>query len=225
MKVNINKKFNWQQFVLVVACLILAVVMVYSDKGDFELKWSDKGIKVIKLEHLPNIYGSILYIYHTEKELLDGKDIFSGIISNVTNIRIDFGNRRYDFKAIAEVKIQDVICGDLKIGDTVSVLLPYLVGTRYKAEDTTISSQMREGVSGIFLNYKYDEKSVYRVNGKTLCPLDLAQYGLCNGERGAFIETTNGLQYDKLAYPSLIDAKNLNEVKDLILSIINSTAI
>lgn len=77
---------------------------------------------------------------------------------------------------------------------------------------------MTAGVTGIFTPMQYDENSVRKQNNKEIHLLDLAQYGLLDGERWAFLETANGLQYDPEAYLSLVGAKDLDDVQEFIYS-------
>jgi hypothetical protein len=108
--------------------------------------------------------------------------------------------------------------GRLEAGNTVTVLLPAPVGTNLQVEDTGVSSQISAGTTGIFLPVKYDETSIREENGRTLALLDLAGYGLPDGERWMFIETADGLVYCRDAYPSFAEAKDVKDVKETILS-------
>lgn len=87
-----------------------------------------------------------------------------------------------------------------------------------QVEDTSMPSLITAGTTGIFLPIKYDETSTREENGMTLALLDLADYGLLDGERWMFIETADGLVYNKSAYPSFAKAKDLKDVKEIILS-------
>lgn len=101
----------------------------------------------------------------------------------------------------------------------ISVLLPAPVGIEgFQISDTGISSQMTAGSRGIFTPMKYDETSIREQSGKKIHLLDLAEYGLPDGERWAFLETADGLQYNHGAYPSLAGAENIDDVKQFIYS-------
>lgn len=227
--ITMNKVFNWKRLTTIAACLVMAVAITIpflnNGSGDFDLPLSDKGIKVSYVNKVPNINTSTSLIYLTEDELLadvyEGYPvaIFSGTIIEVKNIRLDFGDGSDNYRAVAKVEVGDVLRGDMEAGETVSVLLPAPVGVEgVQTSDTDISSQMNVGVTGIFTPMKYDETSVRKQNDKEIHLLDLAEYGLPDGERWAFLETANGLQYDHEAYPSLVDAENLNDVKEFIHS-------
>ena len=114
--------------------------------------------------------------------------------------------------------MQEVLRGNLAEGTTVTVLLPGPVSVeRLWIEDTGLSSQMTAGIRGIFMPIRYDERSIREENGVKLALLELAAYGLLDGERWAFLETAKGLTYYTWSYPSLAGAKNLEGIKEIIL--------
>ena len=77
---------------------------------------------------------------------------------------------------------------------------------------------MLVGGKGIFMPLTYNENSIRKVNGKELVLLDLAEYGLADGEHWVFLESNKGLIYNKEAYPSLADAGRLEEIKEIVRS-------
>ena len=106
-------------------------------------------------------------------------------------------------------------------GNRVTLLLPAPVGTNIWVEDTGVSSRISKGARGIFLPIKYDETSVYEEGDQRLAFLDLADYGLSDGERWLFLETAKGLVYFEDAYPSFAGAKDLQDIKKIILAMID----
>lgn len=227
--IKMSKTFNWKRLAPVAACLVLAVAIaipfINNSSSDFDLPLSDEGIKVSYVDKVPNSAVSDLLVYLTEDELLADLyagypvAIFSGTIIEVKNIQLDFSDGSDNYRAIAKIKVEDVLRGVVEAGETVSVLLPAPVGVKgVEIEDTGISSQMVAGVTGIFTPMKYNETSIWKQSDKEIHLLDLASYGLPDGERWAFLETANGLQYDHEAYPSLAGAKSINDVKEFIFS-------
>ena len=195
--IEMNKVFKWKRLAPIAACLVLAIAIsipfLNNGRGDFNLTLSDKGTKVSYVNKVPNINSSNCLVYLTEDELLadvyEGYPvvIFSGTITEVKNIRLDFGDGSDDYCAVAKIEVEDVLRGDMAPGETVSVLLPAPVGVEgFQVEDTGISSQMAVGVTGIFTPMKYDETSVRKQNNKKIHLLDLAEYGLPDGERWLF---------------------------------------
>lgn len=222
-----DKHFNWKVLASVAACLVLALIIavpLFSSGGDsFDLKRS-RGVKVAYAHNLwsPVVPKGDLAVL-TEEELFgetfwDHELVaFEGTIVEARNIVCDYSGAK-DYRAIATIEVHEVLRGNLAEGTTVTVLLPGPVDVKgLWIEDTGLSSQMRAGTRGIFMPIRYDERSIREENGAKLALLDLAAYGLLDGERWAFLETAEGLSYFTWGYPSLAGAKNLEEVKEIIL--------
>ena len=144
--------------------------------------------------------------------------IFKGNIERLRNIEINF-NGKLDYRALADIKVDQVYRGNIKSGTSISVLLPGPVhGRDVWIEDTGIISQIREGQTGIFMPMEYDDQSIWSQNKATLMLKDLADYGLADGMRYVFLQTANGLVFAKDAYPSFADASNLDEIAAYISS-------
>ena len=223
----VNRKPNWKVLAPVAACLVLALAIaipLFSGGGkDFDLKRSG-GVMVsyVNDPQRPVSLKSDLMAL-TEEELFgdtfwDYEVVaFEGTIVEARNIVCDYGGVK-DYRAIAAIEVQEVLRGNLTAGTTVTVLLPGPVDVKgLWVEDTAVSSQMTAGTRGIFMPIRYDETSIREENGVMLALLDLAEYGLLDGERWAFLETAKCLIYNHDSYPSLAGAKNLEDVKSIIL--------
>ncbi len=224
---RMNRIINWKVLAPIAACLVLALAIaipLFSDGGkDFDLERS-RGVIVhyVNAPRCPVSLKSDLMAL-TEEELFAGTfwdyevAAFEGTIVEARNIACDYNGVK-DYRAIASIEVQEVLRGKMTAGTTVTVLLPGPVDIEgLWIEDTGISSQMTAGTRGIFMPIKYDETSIHEENDAKLALLDLAEYGLLDGERWAFLETAKGLVYYTWAYPSLESAKNLEEVKEIIL--------
>lgn len=224
---RMNRNVNWKVLAPVAACLVLALAIaipLFSGGGkDFDLKRSSGVIvSYVNAPRRPVSLKSDLMAL-TEEELFADRiwdyevAAFEGTIVEARNIACDYNGVK-DYRAIASIEVQEVLRGSLTAGTTVTVLLPRPVDVEgLWIEDTGISSQMTAGTRGIFMPIKYDETSIRKENDSELALLDLAEYGLLDGERWAFLETAAGLTYNTWAYPSLAGAKNLEEVKEIIL--------
>jgi|LSQX01.1.fsa_nt_gb hypothetical protein len=223
---TMNKVFNWKRLAPIAVCLILAIAVAIpflnKRNGDFALKLSN-GVNVYYVDNPPNIANKSDLMWLSEDELFalnfNSYEIiaFEGTVKEVRNIVCEY-NGSNDYRAIATIEVSEMLRGNLEAGNTVTVLLPAPVGMDLKVEDTSVSSQITAGTTGIFLPIKYDETSIREENGKTLALLDLAEYGFLDGERWMFIETAKGLVYDKYAYPSFAKAKDLKDVKEIVFS-------
>lgn len=224
-----KKGLNWKRLAPVALCFAMAVAiatpLLNNGSGDVDLLLSDAGTKVSYVNKVPNIDTSNSLAYLTEEELLADSFggypvvIFSGTITEVKNIRLDFGDGSDNYRAITEIEVKDVLRGDVTAGETVRLLLPAPVGIEgVYVSDTDISSQIAAGVTGIFTPIQYDDTSIREQSGKKIYLLDLAEYGLPDGARWVFLETANGLQYTREAYPSMVNAEKLDDVKEYINS-------
>lgn len=80
-------------------------------------------------------------------------------------------------------------------------------------EDTETVSAMQAGSTGIFMPEIYDETSIWGQNGAKLAEKDTAE----DGVRYAFVETADGLVFDRGAYASIANAASLEEMETYIL--------
>ena len=62
----------------------------------------------------------------------------------------------------------------------------------------------------------YDEDSYMEQNGAVLMQQDIAECGLADGMRWAFLSTERGLVYDKNAYPGAKDAADLDDIEEYV---------
>jgi len=123
--------------------------------------------------------------------------------------------------AVVKIEVADVIRGNTKPGDVVSVLLPAPIRIKgLWVSDTEVISHMKLGLRGFFMPLVYDETSVIEMNGATLFLSEIAEYGLSDGERYVFLETSNGLEFARWAYESIADATTLDEVRQYINAMI-----
>ena len=211
------------------ACLALAVFIIplLNSGGDFDLTLSS-GVRVSYIKNPPNIQASSSLVHLTEEELFAERTkyggnkifIFEGIIREIHNIEIDF-NGHSVYRAFAKIEVTDIIRGDIKQGDIVSILLPAPIRIEgLWVSDTEVISHMKTGMKGFFMPFVYDEKSIIEMNGATLVLSEIAEYGLGDGERWLFLETSNGLVFARWAYESIADATTLEEVRQYIKTMI-----
>lgn len=160
----------------------------------------------------------------TEEELFTEFDtaIFKGTIAQIRNIVVNFNGER-EYRAIAEIKVEKVYRGTCKDGETVSVLLPCAITPIVRVTGSDIITDMKAGITGIFMPIEYDDKSsLWMENGAKLDQRELAAYGFADGERYVFLETNAGLVFDRDAYKSISNATTLEEVEEYIENMLES---
>lgn len=223
-----NKKITWIKFGAVAACFAVVFSSIYlawanTSKKQFILSDNSYNVTVKYINRVPfdNTSTSYMLAYYTEEELLsDNTDIFKGKILSVDNIVMDFNGEKL-YRAIAQIKIEKVYRGSCDKGETVSVMLPCPINQNFWVEDTDIISAMKEGMTGIFMPTAYNEQnSILKYNNAVLVKKDIADYGFPDGMRYAFLETEDGLIFDRGSYETISDAKTLDEVEKYIKNMI-----
>lgn len=187
-----------------------------------EVRTLSTGVEVRYIDTAPADSSSPCLIHLTEEELFTYFDtaIFRGTVGEIRNIELSFnGDRAY--RAIAEIEVDKVYRGPCEAGETVSVMLPCPINADVWVEDTGVISQMREGMSGIFMPIIYNEEnSRWEQNGAVLIQKELVDYGFADGVRYAFLETEDGLVFSRGAYESIADARTMDEIEEYILNMI-----
>lgn len=152
--------------------------------------------------------GSLVYL--TEKELMadsyNGLQVaaFYGKIQAIHNLEVSFSNNQKAYWAVAELVIIEDLRTDLQPGTIVTISL------------SGGENAFGIGDSVILMPVRYDEISVYQVGNETVYLQEIAEYGLSDSVRWQFIETSGGLAFEISSYPSFGDAKNLEQVAELI---------
>ena len=208
---------------ITVACAVVLIVSmkVFGGNSDFELPNSVGNVSVKYINKAPSIKLSTSLIELTEDELFNkyNTDIFMGKIEDIKNIKIDFNGSK-EYSAIANIRIEKIYRGHGTVGDVVSVLIPCPINTNVYVTDTEIVSSMRIGMTGIFMPMKYDETSYREENGAKIYLMDIAGYGFLDGERFAFLNSDNGLIFNKQSYESIASATTLEEIESYIMNMI-----
>ena len=192
--------------------------------NDFDMMRSDKGITVRYIDNLPEdrVKSSTngLLAYFTEEELLAfNTEIFSGTVLSVRNIEISTDNYK-DYRAIVKIQVDKTIRGTVSAGDTISVFINFPFDKNMWVEDNDILEKIRAGQKGIFMPAKIDDECAYIYGDKKLDKRDLAEYCFLDGIRYLFLETENGLEFDRNSYESVKSATSLIEIEDYIISMI-----
>lgn len=222
-----NKKITWIKFGAVAACFtVIIFVLSKPNLPDKQFVLSDNSynvtVKYINRATSDNVSFNSMLAYYTEEELFTNfnTDIFKGKILSVDNIVMDFNGEKL-YRAIAQIKIEKVYRGSCDKGDIVSVMLPCPITEGVWVEDTDTVCAMKEGMTGIFMPIFYtEENSFLEYNNARLVQKDIADYGFPDGMRYAFLETEDGLIFDRGSYETISDAKTLDEVEKYIKNMI-----
>lgn len=223
-----KKKIVWSRLGAMAACLCFiagAVTMISRFGGDSddpqfgEIILSDKTTAKVSFGYDGNEIGSNInkgdLEYLTEEEMFSFEDmyVFRGKVSGLTNVTIDFNGEK-EVRCIATVLVEKVYRGELTVGEEIKMLIPCAVDPSGSAvEDTGVIVQLKSGMEGIFMPMAYDGDSRIEMNGAVLMKRDLADCGLTDGMRWAFLNTEDGLVFLRSAYTGAKDAIDLNDIE------------
>lgn len=208
------------------ACLVMALSVgifgTVRNADKIELSSDSKNVRV----HYTSKKKFALSAYDLASLTMDeivnreNSPIIRGTVTEISNIEI-YMNGEKEYESIAGISVQKVYRGEIQVGDTLEVLLPFPTGV-VVACGNGVLSQLQVGMEGIFIPVKYDENSLYSKGDSVLCLRDLAPYGLMDGERFAFLESENGLLFSEWAFPELKSTDNLDDAEEFILSVMKS---
>lgn len=223
---TMKKTLKW--LAPVAACLVLVAAIqlinggrTFNSDSEIDLPNSNGNVSAsyITGESSMNLSSKADLVWLTEEEIFNYEDsvIFYGTVKEIRNIAVNIGSME-NYWAIAKIKVSEVYRGELNQGDVISVQLHCPISEDVWIEDTEVISQIREGMSGIFMPKRYSESDYWEEGGAKLILSDLSDYGFSDGERFAFLETSEGLIYAKWAFPSIPEHAAMDDVKALIVS-------
>jgi len=242
-KNNTHRKINasWLKWAIpAAACLVLTAALVIPMLNNNENIYKDfnlvmsTGVNLRHIDDPPQILTSFSLVDLTEEELFSDwvgteRVIFEGTIKKVDNIEMSFSGGMLWYRAIAQIEIGDVYRGNIESGSIIYVLLHSPVGRDdVWVSDSSVSSQMTEGTTGIFLPTRYKEDSVMTWDGdkNILYWQEVAQFGFGDGERHAFLDKPDGVVFSRWAYKSILDFESIegeptmDEVRQYVISMI-----
>ena len=228
-----KRKHIWVKWCAIAACLCLIIGVVTMlphlrgnrtdpHVGDFVL--SEKPTAKVSLGYDEGTTSSSKnsLVFLTEEELFTHEKMyaFRGRVSGLNNVTIDFNGDKM-VQCVATISIDKVYKGDLVPGAQITMLIPCgidLIGGA--AEDTGIIAQLKSGMEGIFMPLVYDENSYIEENGAVLMTKDLAECGLADGMRWAFLSTDRGVIFAKNAYPGAFDAASMDDIEAYVVDML-----
>lgn len=205
-----------------VAAFIFASVWIHpADHGRIPIELSDASKNVtacyIGAEDVPAISVATCLVSLTEADIFRKYNtaLFRGTVVSIRNIELNYNGWK-EYQAIAEIRISQVYRGDCRTGDTLTVLLPCPIMEGYHVSACDVAEAIHTGTEGIFMPVKYDNTYICTQNGATLQYNDLAEYGLFDGARWAFLSTDTGLLFDHYAFESLETPETLDDIEQYI---------
>lgn len=211
--------------IAVAACLVIALSVgiygaVLNANNKIELSTDSKNVRVHYTSKKNNFAMPAYDLASlTMDEIVNRENspIIRGTVTKISNIEIIMNGEK-EYESIAEISVQKVYRGEIQVGDTLEVLLPFPAGIEVACGNGVLSG-LQVGMEGIFIPVKYDESSLYIKGDSVLYLRDLAPYGLMDGERFAFLETENGLLFAEWTFTELKNTDTLDDAEEFILSV------
>lgn len=212
------------------ACLaILAVIGVPMLRTPSVAKAPDLthlsgGVTARYIEEAPSVNQSTKYsklVFYTPEEIFKELKlvIFKGTVQKICNIEIN-DNGFLQYMAIATIQVDTVYRGSMRAGDSINILLPCAINNGTWTEDCDVISELMEGMTGIFMPAIYEDTSDSEKNSDTFSYKEIADYGLRDGERFAFLDTKEELVFDKSTYSEIENVTSLDQVGEYIKKMI-----
>lgn len=161
-------------------------------------------------------------VYFTEEEMFafENQYIFRGVVKKLTNIVIDF-KWDQDRRCLAEIEVTKVYKGDISVGEHITMLLPCQINVDPHVEDTGIIQQIETGMEGIFMPVIYTEDSFMEMFGIVIMYRDIADCGLGDGRRWAFLSTDHGIVFAREAYKGAQYANSLDDIEEYVIEMLS----
>lgn len=154
----------------------------------------------------------------TEDELFSKWNpvVVRGTVTDIRHIEIDF-NGETEYQSLITIHVSNVYRGDVRVGQNLIVRAD-AIGETGQTTDASVISHVKQGMEGIFMPIPYDDEFIWEQNDTTLRLKDIADYGFPDGERYLFLDTPNGLMFERDAYSSLQGVDSLDEVEDWMMT-------
>lgn len=204
------------------AALILTIgLSQLNGKGDGDVLYAKDGVTITAVEEVPapDSGSQSATMIFNEEEVFSMFDTvaFMGTVKETKNISMDFAGIKH-YRALVTIEVEKVYDGDLTPGETISAMLPGPVDTgNVMGADFNITRAMKPGERGIFMPIIYSTEEVWEENGKALKMTDFAEYAIIDTVRFAFMDTEEGLLFERGTFPAIRDAKTLEEVEAYIM--------
>lgn len=219
------KKRNRNSWMVTGAAAAALVVTIglssLNGKEDKDVLYAKDGVTITTVEKVPESPGdaqAITMIFNEEEVFsLFDTVAFLGTVKEMKNISMDFGGITH-YRALVTIEVERIYDGDLSVGETLSVLLPGPVDTgNVMGADFSTTRAMKPGERGIFMPMVYSSEEVWEENGKELKMKNFAGYAIIDTVRFAFMETEEGLLFERGTFPAISNATSLEEVEAYIM--------
>lgn len=215
---------------LIIGIVVLSNNILIKKSPDFDLAKSagTVSVKYIGQNEVPkdiNTSGMLEYIREDEMFTRYKIVAFKGEVKNIDNILIEYGTQS-QYYSIATIKVEKSYKGEIEDGSTVRVLIPYAYQEGIWVEDSDTAKYLKVGMTGIFTPKVNDEIGMdddFMQSGESrIVFADIAEYRFPDGVRWMFLDTDEGLIFDRNSYENAFEAKTLDGIEAYINSMISN---
>ena len=204
--------------IAVAAGIMLFISNIWNDRIPLSTDSTASSVQIVDQTKVTSDISEENMMEMTEDELFSKWDpvVVRGTVTDIRHIEIDF-NGETEYQSLITIHVSNVYRGDVQIGRDLIVRADAIKETG-QTTDASVISQVKQGMEGIFMPIPYDDEFVWEQNEATLRLKDIANYTFPDGERYLFLDTPNGLLFERDAYPSLQGVDSLDEVEHWMMT-------
>lgn len=143
--------------------------------------------------------------------------IFRGTVRELRYYVVEIGGYESQY-TVASVEVTDRIRGDVMAGEVRTVL--YMGGPNMTTSISGPLNSLETGSDAIFMPAAATEETGELNGNRYFCYADLAEFYFCEGMRFVFLDTGDGLEFERGLYEDIAEAETLEEVADYIRGMI-----
>lgn len=172
----------------------------------------DYGTKRDSEEDQVSSGASMQLAWRTPEELFAQNTlIFRGVVEEMQYFTVgEIGSLGGCF-TLAEVRVTQVLRGSLTEGSTCKVLLPVVRGFMSSSIVGALE-EIQVGSEAIFMPRPATPETCVQEDGRCFCYADAADAYFSEGLRFIFLQTEDGLRFERNVYTDIQDAQTLDEV-------------
>ncbi len=222
-----KKKPLWIKWGAAAACLSLAVLgatLLFNEPAsDFDLTRSTGNVSVqyVTADEIPEgAHTSGILAEIPEDELFTMYEIiaFKGTVQSVDNILIEFeSGEALLYYSVANLQVEKVYKGDIEENSTLKVLIPYPFSDGIDISNNDTVKQLEVGMTGIFTPKVSNPTDDFHQWGENkIVFADIAPYRFTDGTRWMFLDTDEGLLFDRHSYNGAANAETLDDIEEYV---------
>lgn len=139
--------------------------------------------------------------------------IFRGTVRGLRYYAVECGGFETEYTA-ASVEVTDVIRGDVLPGDIRTVV--YMGGPHMSTSISGPLEKLADGSDAVFMPVAATAETGRQEGDSWLCYADLGDFYLSEGLRFVFLDTGEGLEFERGVYEEIGPAETLEEVTDYL---------